>query len=86
MQQALAVVFLACDFENLYYRGASLSANNNYMAEEHLKAEQIADSFINGNLSWVKEQLQADVKMVSLVLSILPRLERDRMFNWITTW
>ena len=47
--------------------------------DESNDAEEIAESFINGNISWVKEQIGNDIKLYTKVLECLPEDEQKRL-------
>ena len=48
--------------------------------------EAIALSFINGNLSWVKNECKNNPALVVKVLNELPEDERTRFYNWVKLW
>ena len=52
-------------------------------------AEEIAKSFINGNLSWCKEQVKKDLGLFSKVYQELKRIdeaESERFMCWVMIW
>ena len=46
----------------------------------------ILESYINGNLSWVKEQLKHDTALIGKVLQELTGTERENFWNWVAMW
>ena len=48
--------------------------------------KEIAESLINGNLSWVKEQLKKDVSIIAKVLNELEEEEKENLIKWVMLW
>ena len=49
----------------------------------------IADSYINGNLSWVKEQCKKDPALIAEVIVELREInneDSDNFINWMLMW
>ena len=56
---------------------------------EQKKIEQIAESYINGNLSWVKTELKNKINLVAEVYHNLKELnekEAESFMSWIRMW
>ena len=50
---------------------------------------EIAESFINGNLSWVKNEIKKDIPLLAKVnqeLKEINPLESERFMSWIMMW
>ena len=53
------------------------------------KVEQIVENFINGNLSWVKNELCNNLSLLAQVqihLKEINEQEAERFINWIAMW
>lgn len=49
-------------------------------------SKEIAESFVNGNLSWVKERLKKDVSLIGKVLNELREEEKENLIRWVMLW
>ena len=48
--------------------------------------KEISESFVNGNFSWVKEQLKKDVSLIGKVLNELEEEEKNNLIKWVMLW
>jgi len=60
------------------------------LKNKNMKTPQlIADSYINGNLSWVKEQCKKDPALIAEVIVELREInneDSDNFINWMLAW
>lgn len=57
--------------------------------EKQTKAQTIAESYINGNLSWVKNECKKNVSLIAEVITELKQYNKDQadnFINWLKMW
>jgi hypothetical protein len=57
--------------------------------KEKIFPREIAESFINGNLSWVKNQCKKNIPKIAEILNELGEIdkkEQKRFLDWMLMW